>query len=88
MSLLLPGQYGKFSMLWKTFFHSVENFLLFFPWRGKPGPDFSTVWKTFFHAVENPPVRLPSPSMLATINGSAAGRPSVKTRMALAAGLR
>jgi len=43
----------KFSTLWKTIFHSVENFGKIFPWRGKTRADFSTVWKTFFHGVEN-----------------------------------
>jgi hypothetical protein len=44
----------KFSTVWKTFFHSMENGWRNFPWHGKNGLDFSTLWKTFFHGMEKP----------------------------------
>ena len=48
------GSAQKFSTVWKTFFHSMENFSLFFPHHGKNAGKFSTPWKTFFHGMENP----------------------------------
>ena len=39
-------------MVWKTFFHSVENSGRIFPHHGKLVPDFSTAWKLFFQGME------------------------------------
>jgi hypothetical protein len=53
-------QISGFSTVWEKVFHGVENGSLFFPWRGKWGPEFSMAWKTgrcVFHGVENPEKR-------------------------------
>jgi hypothetical protein len=36
----------RFSMLWKTFFHGMENFSGVFPYHGKFSKKFSIAWKT------------------------------------------
>ncbi|MDY0149876.1 MAG: sugar phosphate nucleotidyltransferase, partial [Kiritimatiellia bacterium] len=43
----------EFSTLWKTSFHTVENYPEECPRDGKLSAAFSTLWKTSFHGVEN-----------------------------------